>query len=267
MRSPIVTALVQPLNLFMLAAAIVAGLISAWWMFPLGLFLWLIMVIVVARDPALRLNVDKDRRDTLAQRFQDYFSRVERSQVSVFNSLSNAPSPVRRAMQPVQDELETLVDRTYAFCQRMTNLDNYRMVAESQRNLDQDLKRVEEALSRAQDPIIRQEYEESKKSLAARLGDRLALVRQLDRVEAQLLDQLGQVTVALRHIGTHDPIPFWMMGSGAGLVTPLGGTDFDFDHRLPHQAPPVERPHGQQRDHGIAARAAGILSVGQLLAV
>jgi hypothetical protein len=182
-----VTALVHPLNMFMLAAAVVAGLISAWWMFPLGLVLWLAMVIVVSRDPALRINVDKDRRDTLAQRFRDYFSRIERSQVSVFNSLSNAPAPVRRAMQPVQDELETLVDRTYAFCQRMTNLDNYRMVAESQRNLDQDLKRVEEALSRTQDPIIRQEYEESKKSLEARLGDRLSLVRQLDRVEAQLL--------------------------------------------------------------------------------
>lgn len=187
MRSPMVTALVHPLNLLMLAAAVVAGLISAWWMFPLGLFLWLVMVVVVSRDPALRLNVDKDRRDRLAQRFQDYFSRIERAQVGVFNSLSNAPSPVRRAMQPVQEELETLVDRTYAFCQRMTNLDNYRMVAESQRNLDQDLKRVEEALSRAQDPIIRQEYQESKKTLEARLGDRLALVRQLDRVEAQLL--------------------------------------------------------------------------------
>jgi hypothetical protein len=182
-----VTALVHPLNLFMLAAAVVAGLISAWWMFPLGLFLWLVMVIVVSRDPALRLNVDKDRRDTLAQRFQEYFSRIERAQVSVFNSLSNAPAPVRRAMQPVQDELGRLVDRTYAFCQRMTNLDNYRMVAESQRNLDQDLKRVEEALSRTQDPIIRQEYEESKRALEARLGDRLALIRQLDRVEAQLL--------------------------------------------------------------------------------
>jgi hypothetical protein len=187
MRSPMVTALVHPLNLFMLAAAVVAGLISAWWMFPLGLFLWLVMVIVVSRDPALRLNVDKDRRDTLAQRFQEYFSRIERAQVSVFNSLSNAPAPVRRAMQPVQDELGRLVDRTYAFCQRMTNLDNYRMVAESQRNLDQDLKRVEETLSRTQDPIIRQEYEESKRALEARLGDRLALIRQLDRVEAQLL--------------------------------------------------------------------------------
>jgi hypothetical protein len=179
--------LVNPLNVFMLAASVVAGLVSAWWMFPLGLLLWLVMVIVVSRDPALRINVDKNQRDALAQRFQDYFSRVERSQVSVFNSLSNAPTPVRRAMQPVQDELEKLVDRTYAFCQRMTNLDNYRMVAESQRNLDQDLKRVEEALSRAQDPVIRREYEESKKSLEARLGDRLALIRQLDRVEAQLL--------------------------------------------------------------------------------
>ena len=87
----------------------------------------------------------------------------------------------------------------------------------------------------------------------------------LFRTEAQFLDQLGQVAVADWHIGTHHPGPLRVMGDRARLVPPLGGTDFDLDHRLPHQMPPVERPQGQQSDDRVTARAAGILRAGQLL--
>jgi len=188
MRSPLVSALMHPLNLFILAAASVAGLISAWWMFPLGLLFWLIMVLVVARDPALKINIDRGRRTSLARRFQRYFERIERAQVSVFNRLSRAPTPVRRAMQPVQEEIANLVDRTYALCQRMTDLDNYRLVAESQRNLQNDLLRINEAIDQTQDPLARQEYEESRRTLQARLADQRDIAGQLHRVEAQLVN-------------------------------------------------------------------------------
>jgi hypothetical protein len=52
MRSPLLTALFHPLNLTTLAVAVAAGLCAAWWLFPLGLLVWLIMVVGVARDPA-----------------------------------------------------------------------------------------------------------------------------------------------------------------------------------------------------------------------
>jgi hypothetical protein len=171
----------------MLMASVLAGLISAWWLFPLGLVFWMIMVTMVARDPALRLNFETGRRSSLARRFQPYFDRVERARVSVFNSLAHAPAEVRRAMQPVQKEMEALVDRTYGLCHRMTSLDNYRMVAESQSNLEGDLRRIEEAIEQAQDPLVRKEYQESRRTLQARLADQRAIVGQMDRVEAQLL--------------------------------------------------------------------------------
>jgi hypothetical protein len=69
----------------------------------------------------------------------------------------------------------------------MTGLDNYRLVAESQSNLQTDLLRIEEAIKLAQDPLVRQEYEESRRTLQARLADQRAIVGQLHRVEAQLL--------------------------------------------------------------------------------
>jgi len=44
MQSSFRSALFQPLNLAMLGVTILAGVLAAWWLFPIGLVLWLIMV-------------------------------------------------------------------------------------------------------------------------------------------------------------------------------------------------------------------------------
>ena len=48
MRSPFLTALLHPLNLAVLVLSVLAGLVAAWWLFPLGLLFWLVMVTAVA---------------------------------------------------------------------------------------------------------------------------------------------------------------------------------------------------------------------------
>jgi hypothetical protein len=188
MRSPILIALVHPLNIMMLVASTAAGLISAWWLFPLGFFIWFIMVMVVARDPALKLNLDRGRRKSLSQRFQPYFERVERAELSVFNNLSNAPAKVKKTLQPVQNEINNLVKVTYSLCQRMSNLDNYRRITELRSNLKNDLKQIERIITQTEDELVRADYEETRKDLQARIDEQQALSNLLERVEAQLLN-------------------------------------------------------------------------------
>lgn len=187
MRSSFGIALFHPLNLAMIGAAVLAGLISAWWLFPVGLAFWLIMVVMVARDPALKINLGRDKRGGLARRFQRYFDRIERSHVSAFNSLSSAPAGTRRAVQPVLEAMSVLVEQAYALCQQMTNLDNYRLVTEAQGDVRADLQRINDALSQVQDPVVCQEYEASRRALQDRINRLQAVTAQLDRVEAQLL--------------------------------------------------------------------------------
>ena len=91
MRSPLLTALIHPLNVAMLGLSVLAGLVAAWWLLPLGLLFWLAMVIAVSREPRLRFNYRMQSREPLAQRFQEVFGRVERCQLSVFNNLAAAP--------------------------------------------------------------------------------------------------------------------------------------------------------------------------------
>lgn len=199
-RSPFLTGLLHPLNLLLLVLSVFAGLISAWWLFPIGLLFWLIMVINVARNPSLRISHQMQRREPLAQRFQKRFDRLERSQVSIFNSLASAPPPVRRALQPVQEEIKHLIDEAHAVCRRMTTLENYRLVTQSRIDLDAELGELDAIIERSDDTLARQEYEESRQALERR-AEKLALVaRQLDRVEAQLVSLSNEMEEVMTEV-------------------------------------------------------------------
>jgi hypothetical protein len=202
MRSPILTGLLHPLNLAMLGLAVFAGLMAAWWLLPLGLVLWLVMVVAVSRDPSLRFSHEMQSREPIAQRFQRYFDRIERAQVSVFNSLATAPGRSRKALQPVQGEMEALTDQVYRLCRRMTALENYRLVSESTSNLQADLEQIDKAIDSARDPLVKQQYEDSRRTLLERIAKQRLVASDLDRVEAQLLglatEMDGIVTEVIR---------------------------------------------------------------------
>src|SRR5713226_997446 len=147
------TALINPLNLAMLALAVAAGLCSAWWLLPFGLLLWLVMVLTITFDPSLRMSETMESRAPLAARFQVPFDRIERSQVSLFNALSAADPRIRTAFRQVQAEADGLVNQAYLLCQRMSALENYRLVTTSSGDLDSDLKRLQAQVASATDPM------------------------------------------------------------------------------------------------------------------
>jgi hypothetical protein len=193
MRSPIITALFHPLNIAMAGLAVFAGLVSAWWLFPVGLLFWLLMIITVSRDRALRFNHQMQQRSPLAQRFQRYFDRIERAQVSIFNTLSTAPPRMQRALQPIQHEVDALTSEAYALCQRMTTLENYRVVSQSQPDLSSDLDHINTLIEQTDDPQVLEDYEESRRALHGRLTKLGEVSVQLDRLEAQLMSLANEM--------------------------------------------------------------------------
>ncbi|MBN1248311.1 MAG: hypothetical protein JXC32_11680 [Anaerolineae bacterium] len=187
MRSPTLTALVHPLNIAMAGLAVFAGLMSAWWLFPVGMLLWLAMVVAVSRDRALRFNAQMQRREPLAQRFQRAFDRIERAQVGIFNTLAASPARTHRALEPIQTQVDRLAQEAHALCKRMTSLENYRIVTQSQTDPAGDLETLIQRIEQTRDPALRQDYLESRRILEERLEKLQQVSRQLDRVEAQLL--------------------------------------------------------------------------------
>ncbi|MEK7276441.1 MAG: hypothetical protein AAB427_03755 [Chloroflexota bacterium] len=185
MRS-ILTALFNPLNISMLVVSAAAGLCSAWWLFPLGVVLWIVMVVRVATDPNTRLAQEMKSRAAVASRFQAQFNRIERAQVSLVGSLSSSSSAMQRALLPIRDEMDRVVDQAYSLCSRMTALENYRAVRAGATNFEIELARIDARIAETTDPRVKQEYEETKRSTQARLTALQAIASLSERVETQL---------------------------------------------------------------------------------
>lgn len=187
---------------------IFAGLISAWWLFPIGVLLWGLMVWQVAHEPALKINHQLQSRKPLPQRFEPTFTRLEKAQLTVFNSLASAPKATRQAFQPVQAAMERLVEAAYGLCERMTALENYRLITQAKIDLKAELRQIDERLAATQDPFIQREYQTSRRTLEERLAKFEAVTRQLERLDAQLLrlaNALDTVVTEVIHLQAQRP--------------------------------------------------------------
>jgi hypothetical protein len=208
MRSPFLIGLLYPLNLAMLGVSIAAALIAAWWLLPLGLLLWAIMVFAVANHPEVKFRWRTRNRAPLARRFQRYFDRIARAQLNVFNSLNAAPDRMQRALQPVQKEVDELTEYAHSLSVRMTTLENYRLVSQSKLDAGMDQRQIDSALKDVDDPLVEREYAESQQALHNHVSELDAVSRQLDRVEAQLLslaNEMDTIVTELIRLQTLDP--------------------------------------------------------------
>ncbi|MBK8821106.1 MAG: hypothetical protein IPN58_00480 [Anaerolineales bacterium] len=185
-RPPLLTSILHPLNLSMLALTVAAGLCSAWWLAPVGFIFWLIMVGIVARDPGLQISFTRQSREPLAQRFQNRFDRLDRARISIFNSLQGVPPSFRRTVQPIQDTLDNLTEHAYQLCLNMTALENNFAVQQISNNFDDEIENMQENIRKAADSSGKKEYEETLKSLQERKIQMKNIGTLLSRFEAQL---------------------------------------------------------------------------------
>jgi hypothetical protein len=185
-RPPLLSSILHPLNLSMLALTVAAGLCSAWWLAPVGFVFWLIMVTVIARDPGLQITFSRQSREPLAQRFQNRFDRLDRARISIFNSLQGVSPSFRKAVQPIQDALDDLTEHAYQLSLNMTAIENNFAVQQISNNFDDDIEKMQENIRSAADASEKKEFEETLKSLQTRKVQIKNISTLLSRFEAQL---------------------------------------------------------------------------------
>ena len=190
MRSPWLIGLFHPLNIVMLAAAALAGLVAAWWLFPVGLVFWLVMVVSVARAPALRLNYQMETRAPVAGRFQSRLDKIQKAQVRLFNAMESASPEMRRLMQPVQDAIGKLTDQAYLLALRLTPQENYRITSNAASDMRNEIDTYTKAQTLTQDEPTRRKYQESIDAVNEKLARLQEVTTQLERADA-LLDSLA----------------------------------------------------------------------------
>jgi hypothetical protein len=185
-RSPFLTALFQPVNLLMLVLIAASGLCAAWWLAPVGLVFWIVMLIVIARDPGLKLTFTRQNRQPLSPRFQTRFDRLDRARITIFNTMQRVSSEVRKIYEPVLTALDDLVNHTYQLCLQMSSMDNNYSVQNITGNFDSDIAKMQKNLAETNDPAARKEYETTLEGLQNRQAQLKNLGSLLSRFEAQL---------------------------------------------------------------------------------
>lgn len=200
MNSPWFIALAHPLNLLILGLSVMAGLISAWWLFPLGLILWLIMVIRIAKDPTLQLKDRMQKRASLTQRFQQRFTRIEKVEIRLMNTANYSTASNTRFFKPIQEKLTEVVDEIHQLCQHVSLLENYLVTSPSPLNLEAEMNEVRKKIQNSTSPQVAREYQETLTSLESRLANMVAISNKLTRFDAQLESTANQLDVILSEI-------------------------------------------------------------------
>ena len=186
-RSPLLTALFHPVNLAMLALTAAAGLCAAWWLAPIGLVFWLIMVFTIARDPGLKMTFTRQNRQPLAQRFQTRFDRLDRARFSIFNAMAQSPSPaLQKIVEPVQAALDEMVEHAYQLCLRLTAMDNNYSVQLVSSNFDDEIAKMQKEIETASDEPSRNDLKTALASIQGRQAQLKAVGALLARYETQL---------------------------------------------------------------------------------
>jgi chromosome segregation ATPase len=186
-RTPFTIALLNPANLAMLALTLAAGLCSAWWLAPVGLILWVVMMLIISREPSLQFSHVLESRAPLASRFQKKFEDIDRAQTRLFNMITSANPRVKRELQPVLGASSKLVEAAYALCLRLTPVENNRLVSQSRESLILQLENAQTKIEKAEDEAIRQEYQQIYDSIKDRMSQNSRADALLERVDATLL--------------------------------------------------------------------------------
>jgi hypothetical protein len=201
-RPPWLLALTQPINILMLVAAVLAGLISAWWLFPVGLLFWFIMLLKTALDPAFRINQMIQERNGLPQRFEVPFNRIEKMQVSLFNTLSSVNSPIKRAFEPLQLTVDDLVNHTYELCKQMTPLENYQLVNQNP-NPESELNQLDRLIAALDDPAAKKSYDNARQALVDKVNQKKAAndrLTQMDALLASISTEMDTLMADVAHV-------------------------------------------------------------------
>jgi hypothetical protein len=179
----------HPINLAMLGVIALAGLLSAWYLVPLGLLLWAGMVINLATSPALQYEAQSDTRAQLRPRFQRIFNRFDRAQREVLTKLEGAPAASRRALEGVQRALAALADEAYIVLTRMSSMEAYFSTRQTREEMRAELRHIDDALPAMTSQQLIEQYKEKRESIQKEMARLQAVNDYIERAETVLVKQ------------------------------------------------------------------------------
>jgi hypothetical protein len=194
------------MNLLILLAALGAGLTIALWLLPVGLLAYAALVALTAFDPEFAKQEQTRARQIRPPRgtpFQAQVDAIARAHAQIMQSVGSAQGPLRRSLDRVTAQVDSIVEEAYSLAVKGQTVVGY-LQQTNLSDLNAQQVRLENQIKTTSDPMLRQQYQETRDAVAERLKNAQALGTYHQRIIAQLenicanLDNVLAETVRLR---------------------------------------------------------------------
>ncbi len=194
------------MNLLILLAAIAAGLTIALWLLPVGLLAYGALVALTWLDPEVAKQEQARPRQIRPPRgtpFQAQLDSIARVHAQITQSVSSAQGPLRRSLERVTAQVDSIVEEAYSLAVKGQTVVSYLQQTDLPK-LNAQQVRLENQIKTTSDSMLRQQYQETRDAVAERLKNAQALGTYHQRIIAQLenicanLDNVLAETVRLR---------------------------------------------------------------------
>ncbi len=204
MGNPYLFAARQPLALIVLLLAVMDGLTVYWWLLPVGLVAYGLMVFLRGRDPASAAVSQRPIRPRLSSAtFRTTIDLIERTQEEIQRSVAQTEGPVGRLLTRITDQARELVDQAYQLSEKGQIIEGY-LARVNLADLQQRINSTDRQIAATLDAYTRQQLQETRTALSEKQRNAADLTTYIERIQAQLqniranLENVLAETVRLR---------------------------------------------------------------------
>ena len=184
--APYLAALVRPLNLLVLLAAVATGATVGIWMLPLGLVAYVLAVWLAGRDPQAAQQAQRPRPVKLSSvTFRTIVDEIDRSQRAVADAVGQAEGPLARVLGSVLTQTQELVGQVHMLASKGQLIEQY-LAASSPAQLQSQIDNLDIQLSSTSDAYTVQQLQDTRRALVERQNNARALETYIGRIMAQL---------------------------------------------------------------------------------
>lgn len=203
MRVSFRSAATRPTHLTVLGVAIAAGLLIAFWLLPAGVLAYLALVALTMLDPSASVVARRRIEPPRGTAFEAQLVAIRSTQAEIVRSVAAARGPLASALGRVAGQVNEIVEEAYVLATKGQTIVEY-LQSIKLGDLNGQLADIERKIRKADDPVLRKQYEETRSAVADRLRNAQALGAYRERIIAQLdniranLDNVLAETVRLR---------------------------------------------------------------------
>lgn len=195
----------QPIALAVVVVAIVTGLTVAWWLLPLGVLVYLVMVVLASRDPALATTARRATTHTrlTSKTFRAIIDEIDRSQRDIERSIGQARGPLANILQPIANNSRDLVDQAHVLAGKGQIIEQY-LAQINYHQIQDEINKLDARMNQTSDPYTQQQLQQTRQALVSRQSNARDMETFIGRIMAQLqnidanLDNILSETVRLR---------------------------------------------------------------------